>query len=115
MEINFSDTIEKLQIQHEMLLSAENVPLDAPRSIATRYKNPVVTASHVPLEWRYDLNPETNPYCLERIGVNACMNSGAIKWNGKYLLMVRVEGFDRKSFFASIIPLILFMLIRKIG
>ena len=52
MEINFSDTIEKLQIQHEMLLSAENVPLDAPRSIATRYKNPVVTASHVPLEWR---------------------------------------------------------------
>ena len=100
MEINFSDTIEKLQIQHEMLLSAENVPLDAPRSIATRYKNPVVTASHVPLEWRYDLNPETNPYCLERIGVNACMNSGAIKWNGKYLLIVRVEGFDRKSFFA---------------
>ena len=75
MEINFSDTIEKLQIQHEMLLSAENVPLDAPHSIATRYKNPVVTASHVPLEWRYDLNPETNPYCLERIGVNACMNS----------------------------------------
>ena len=100
MEISFSDTIEKLQIQHEMLLSAENAPLDAPRSIATRYKNPVVTAAHVPLEWRYDLNPATNPYCLERIGVNACKNAGAIKWNGKYLLMVRVEGFDRKSFFA---------------
>lgn len=100
MEISFSDTIEKLQRQHEMLLSAENAPLDAPRSIATRYKNPVVTAAHVPLEWRYDLNPATNPYHLERIGANACMNAGAIKWNGKYLLMIRVEGFDRKSFFA---------------
>lgn len=60
MEISFSDTIEKLQIQHEILLSAENAPLDAPRSIATRYKNPVVTAAHVPLEWRYDLNPASN-------------------------------------------------------
>lgn len=100
MEPSFLDTIKKLQIQHQMLLSTENIPLDVPSGIVTRYKNPVITAAHIPLEWRYDLNPKTNPYCLERIGVNACMNSGAIKWNGKYLLIVRVEGYDRKSFFA---------------
>lgn len=100
MEISFSATIEKLRIQHERLLSAKNIPLVVPGSIAIRYKDPVLTAAHIPLEWRYDLTPATNPFCLERIGVNACMNSGAIKWKGKYLLMVRVEGWDRKSFFA---------------
>ena len=68
--------------------------------IIQRYLYPVITAKHIPLEWRYDLNPETNPWLMERIGVNATMNSGAIKWNGKYLLAVRVEGNDRKSFFA---------------
>ena len=68
--------------------------------IFERYKYPILTAAHTPLEWRYDLNPETNPYLMERIGVNATMNSGAIKWNGKYLIIVRVEGNDRKSFFA---------------
>lgn len=97
---SFSNIIKKLQKQQELLLSAKNVPLDTSNGIVTRYKNPVVTAAHVPIEWRYDLNPETNPYCLERIGVNTCMNAGAIKWNGKYLLMVRVEGYDRKSYFA---------------
>ena len=68
--------------------------------IFQRYLYPVITAEHIPLEWRYDLNPQTNPWLMERIGVNATMNSGAIKWNGKYVLMVRVEGSDRKSFFA---------------
>ena len=97
---SFLEKIGTLRKQHEMLLSAANVPVDVPGSLVTRYKNPVVTAAHVPLEWRYDLDPVTNPYCLERIGVNACMNAGAIKWNGKYLLMVRVEGYDRKSYFA---------------
>ena len=97
---SFVEKIGTLRKQHEMLLSAANVPVDVPGSLVTRYKNPVVTAAHVPLEWRYDLDPVTNPYCLERIGVNACMNAGAIKWNGKYLLMVRVEGYDRKSYFA---------------
>ena len=97
---SFLEKIGTLRKQHEMLLSAANVPVDVPVSLVTRYKNPVVTAAHVPLEWRYDLDPVTNPYCLERIGVNACMNAGAIKWNGKYLLMVRVEGYDRKSYFA---------------
>ena len=97
---SFLEKIGTLRKQHEMLLSAANVPVDVPGSLVTRYKNPVVTAAHVPLEWRYDLDPVTNPYCLERIGVNACMNAGAIKWNGKYRLMVRVEGYDRKSYFA---------------
>lgn len=68
--------------------------------IFTRYKYPVVTAAHTPVFWRYDLDEKSNPYLMERIGMNATMNSGAIKWNGKYLMVVRVEGADRKSFFA---------------
>lgn len=100
MEIEFQDKIESLRDKHEALLVEANEPLKVNNGIATRYIHPVVTHEHIPLEWRYDFNPATNPYCLERIGVNACMNSGAIKWKGKYLLMVRVEGSDRKSFFA---------------
>jgi len=65
-----------------------------------RYEFPIITAAHIPLHWRYDLNAKTNPYSLERIGVNATFNAGAIKWNDRYLLSVRVEGYDRKSFFA---------------
>lgn len=82
------------------MLQRPNLPAEDTGGIVRRYIFPVVTAGHVPLEWRYDFNPDTNPRCLERVGVNACMNSGAIKWNGRYLLMVRVEGWDRKSFFA---------------
>ncbi len=65
-----------------------------------RYRYSVVTAAHVPIEWRYDLNPETNPFLLERLGVNAVFNAGAIDIGGKILLVCRVEGADRKSFFA---------------
>lgn len=68
--------------------------------IFDRYENPVLTNEHIPLEWRYDLNEKTNPYLLERIGVNAVFNSGAIYLNGKYVLVARVGGYDRKSFFA---------------
>ncbi len=68
--------------------------------IFDRYENPVLTNEHIPLEWRYDLNEKTNPYLLERIGVNAVFNSGAIYLDGKYVLVARVEGYDRKSFFA---------------
>lgn len=96
----FEQTLQELHRKHDMLISCENIREEKGNGIIYRYRYPVVTHEHIPLEWRYDLNPATNPYCLERIGVNACMNSGAIKWNGKYLLMVRVEGFDRKSFFA---------------
>lgn len=100
MNTFFEDILTPLQQQHETLLQRQNTPLEDTNGIVRRYTHPVVTKDHIPLEWRYDLNPATNPFCLERIGVNACMNSGAIKWNGKYLLMVRVEGWDRKSFFA---------------
>lgn len=100
MKISFQNRIEVLRNKQKALLERENLPVVEDNGIITRYAYPVVTANHIPLEWRYDLNPDTNPYCLERIGVNACMNSGAIKWKDKYLLMVRVEGWDRKSFFA---------------
>lgn len=100
MNTYFEEKLRSLQQQQEALLQRQNLPAEDTGGIVRRYTFPVVTADHVPLEWRYDFNPATNPYCLERIGVNACMNSGAIKWNGRYLLMVRVEGWDRKSFFA---------------
>lgn len=96
----FKKRLEKLQTAHENLLARKNIIEENNNGIIDRYIHPIVTNEHIPLEWRYDFNPETNPFCLERIGVNACMNSGAIKWNGKYLIMVRVEGSDRKSFFA---------------
>ncbi|MDE6541907.1 MAG: glycosidase, partial [Muribaculaceae bacterium] len=86
--------------RYEALLSRTNEPVEGGNGVYTRYKNPVVTAEMAPLTWRYDFNPATNPYFMERIGVNAALNSGAIKWQDKYLLVVRVEGADRKSFFA---------------
>lgn len=100
MEINFQNRLDVLCKKQKNLLERPNQPIVEDNGIITRYIYPVITANHIPLEWRYDMNPDTNPYCLERIGVNATMNSGAIKWNGKYLLIVRVEGCDRKSFFA---------------
>ena len=68
--------------------------------IYDRYVNPVLTRDTLPIEWQYDLNAETNPYFEERLGINAVMNSGALYLNGKYYLVARVEGNDRKSFFA---------------
>lgn len=100
MKIEFEQKIKLLEQQQKTLFQQQNLPIEELNNIVQRFHYPVVTANHIPLEWRFDLNPTSNPYCLERIGVNACMNSGAIKWNGKYLLMVRVEGWDRKSFFA---------------
>lgn len=96
----FEEQLIALRQQHEVLLQHPNEMLEETNGIIRRYIHPVLTRNHIPLEWRYDFNPETNPYCLERIGFNATMNSGAIKWNGKYLMVVRVEGVDRKSFFA---------------
>ena len=93
--------MEKLYREHEKLLSRKNKPVKkAFNGIYYRYKYPVLTANHVPLDWRYDLNYETNPFLMQRIGINASFNSGAIYIDGRYLLMVRVEGWDRKSFFA---------------
>ena len=85
--------------KQEKLLSLKNEPLDEYNGILTRYRNPVLTREHVPLIWRYDVNPRTNPLFLERLGINAVMNSGAIYHDGKYCLVARIEGNDRKSFF----------------
>ena len=85
---------------HNELIEKPNTPLHENNGVYTRYVNPVVTAAHTPLSWRYDFNPDTNPFGMERIGINAAFNAGATKFNGKYILAVRVEGYDRKSFFA---------------
>ena len=101
--MNTKDIFEKRKAlilsEYNKLIARKNEPIEG-NGIFERYKYPVITAETVPPFWKYDFNPETNPYFMERIGVNATLNSGAMKWNGKYLVMVRVEGNDRKSFFA---------------
>lgn len=99
-ENEFYFRVAQLTSKHEKFLNLKNEPNDDLNGIYTRYKYPILTAEHAPLEWKYDFNYETNPNLLLRIGVNATLNSGAIYLNGKYLLVVRVEGWDRKSFFA---------------
>lgn len=91
----------ELEEEYKSLVEKPNVPVkEFNNGIYTRYQNPVLTNQHIPLEWKFDFNPESNPYFLERIGFNAAFNAGAIKYKGKYLLCARVEGNDRKSFFA---------------
>ncbi len=85
--------------EYEKVITRKNEPIEG-NGIFERYRYPIITAESVPPFWKYDFNPETNPYFMERIGVNATLNSGAMKWKGKYIVMVRVEGYDRKSFFA---------------
>ena len=91
---------EQLRGNYEALLSRKNEKTDFYNGIYDRWKNPVLTRDHIPPEWRFDLNPDTNPFFMERLGVNAVFNAGAIELNGKYCLVARVEGNDRKSFFA---------------
>lgn len=96
----FKDKIAALKAAHETLLTRQNVPQAGGNGIYTRWENPVITAAHAPVFWRYDLNEISNPHLMERMGVNATFNSGALFLDGRYLLVVRVEGNDRKSFFA---------------
>lgn len=96
----FQKRLAQLEEAHFELVSRGNAKRPLGNGIFDRYTYPVLTADHAPLFWRYDLNPATNPYLMERFGINAAFNAGAIKLNGKYLLVVRVEGMDRKSFFA---------------
>lgn len=100
MKKAFEKRLEKLEIAHRQLIIKKNKKQKLGNGIFDRYENPVLTAAHTPLFWRYDLNPETNPYLMERFGINATFNAGAMKWQGKYVVAVRVEGMDRKSFFA---------------
>ena len=99
MTENFKHKVKSLLAAHKALIIRKNPPTATSNGIYQRYENPIVTAAHAPITWRYDLNESTNPHLMERLGVNATFNSGAMLWNGKYILCVRVEGVDRKSFF----------------
>jgi 4-O-beta-D-mannosyl-D-glucose phosphorylase len=100
MNKKFVKRLTHLESAHQKLLSESNEAIKGSNGVYQRYKNPVLTAAHTPLFWRYDLNAETNPYLMERFGINAVLNAGAIKFNDKYIVVARVEGADRKSFFA---------------
>tara|TARA_R110000868_G_scaffold62288_3_gene188384 strand:+ start:1418 stop:2656 length:1239 start_codon:yes stop_codon:yes gene_type:complete len=98
--MSFKQKVEKLCSAYESLIGLKNSPTPCSNGIYQRWQLPIVTAEHTPVFWRYDLNESTNPFLMERIGINATFNSGAIYLDGQYLLVVRVEGNDRKSFFA---------------
>ena len=96
----FNNRLKSVNDVYEMLITRKNEAILPGNGIYERYKYPVLTAEHAPILWRYDINPETNPYFMERFGINGTFNAGGIKWQGKYIMVVRVEGNDRKSFFA---------------
>jgi predicted GH43/DUF377 family glycosyl hydrolase len=96
----FNTKLAAMLRQHNELIARKNATAPHGNGVYDRWINPVVTAAHVPLFWRYDLNHQTNPHLMERIGVNATFNAGAIELEGSILLVLRVEGADRKSFFA---------------
>lgn len=94
----FQERKQQLTERYEALITRNNEKLPYGNGIYDRYTHPLLTAEHAPLIWRYDFNPDTNPYFAERIGVNGVFNPGAIELNGKFYLVARVEGNDRKSF-----------------
>ena len=98
--MSYKDKIQTLRAAHEALLSRPNEPIEGGNGIYTKYQYPILTAEHTPLEWRYDFNEQDNPYLMQRIMMNAVLNAGAILFKGKYTVVARVEGADRKSFFA---------------
>jgi 4-O-beta-D-mannosyl-D-glucose phosphorylase len=100
MKNEFEKRLQQLKEAHNSLINKPNEIAGLGNGVFDRYKNPVLTAGHAPLFWRYDLNPATNPYLMERFGINAAFNAGAIKFKDKYVMVVRGEGVDRKSFFA---------------
>ena len=100
MTQQFKERLTGLGEAHTQLININNEIDGLGNGVFDRYKYPVITAQHAPITWKYDLDPATNPYLMERFGINAAFNAGAIKFNGKYIMVVRVEGADRKSFFA---------------
>ena len=98
-KLEFNKQLEKLTKKYNTLIAKKNKKRSSKNGIYNRYKNPVLTRDHIPLFWRYDMNYQTNPLLQERLGINAVMNAGAMKWKGKYLIVPRIEGLDRKSFF----------------
>lgn len=97
---DFTSRVRNKLSQHEKLIQLKNSPVEG-NGIFRRWQNPIVTAAHTPVYWRYDLDENRNPLLLERQGINATFNAGAIYWQDRYVLMLRVEGSDRKSFFAA--------------
>jgi len=98
--IQYNHRLRQLLSAQEDLLSRRNIRIESDNGIFYRYQYPVLTAAHVPISWRFDLHEETNPYLMERLGVNSVFNAGAIELEGTISLVARVEGMDRKSFFA---------------
>lgn len=98
--ITFKQRLALLKEHHQQLLTRNNQEEPLGNGIYKRWQNPVITAEHVPLNWRYDLNEKTNPFLMERVGANATFNAGALYFKGRFVLVVRVEGNDRKSYFA---------------
>jgi 4-O-beta-D-mannosyl-D-glucose phosphorylase len=96
----FDEKVKQLFFEHNKLIKRKNKKVEKTNGVFYRYKYPILTAEHTPVFWRYDLNMETNPYLMERQGMNCAFNSGAMLFKGKYILAVRAEGVDRKSFFA---------------
>lgn len=97
---NFESRLAALKKEFRGNTEYKNAPVLPGNGVFLRYEKPVLTADHAPVFWRYDLNPETNPFLMERLGINAVLNPGAIEIDGKFYLVARVEGDDRKSFFA---------------
>jgi len=98
--MNYQEKVQVLRQRHEALLQRKNQTVEGGNGIYEKYVYPILTAEHTPLEWRYDFNEKDNPFLMQRIMMNAVLNAGAIKLDGRYLLVCRVEGADRKSFFA---------------
>lgn len=98
--MTYNEKVATLRAEHKALLNRKNEPIEGGNGIYTKYRYPILTAEHTPLEWRYDFNEQDNPFLMQRIMMNAVLNAGAIKFNGKYTVVARVEGADRKSFFA---------------
>lgn len=98
--MNYQEKVKALRQHHEQLLARKNEPMPWGNGIYEKYKYPILTADHIPMEWRYDFSEHDNPYLMQRIMMNAVLNAGAIKLDDRYLLVCRVEGADRKSFFA---------------
>lgn len=96
----FNRKTQEIFQEYEKLITRKNTKLHLSNGVVERYTYPILTAAHTPPFWRYDFNYETNPHLLERMGINATFNAGAVEYNGNILLIVRVEGVDRKSFFA---------------
>jgi 4-O-beta-D-mannosyl-D-glucose phosphorylase len=100
MKNSFTKRLKRLQEKYEELITRPNLMKEDGNGIFDRYHNPILTEEHIPIFWKYDLDASANPFLMVRFGINAVFNAGAMKWHDKYILAARVEGTDRKSFFA---------------